>query len=263
MDARRPARCDSRSAFPRREQVRLAGELVERARPHPRGERLRGRRRANSDGRGRRPWDAARASDATLTSAARVPRSRARTPAKNAESARCQPRLPWNSGIRFDAPTYSVTPAESASPYWRAHDDVGRARRPRPSRRRAAPRRCSARAPPRPRGEEEARDRQPSGSLCSKIATNTSAPTAALTAECARDRDAVHEGVQQQADERGDAHAPRHCVRLLAEMEVRRERVLREVHGEEAARAPKIAPRASAVGQWRRGKHVDERHARS
>jgi hypothetical protein len=50
--------------------------------------------------------------------------------------------------------------------------------------------------------------------------------------ECGADEDAIEEGVRQQSDERVDADAVRDGVSLLAEMEVRCERMLRQMDGE-------------------------------
>ena len=48
--------------------------------------------------------------------------------------------------------------------------------------------------------------------------------------EAARDRDTVDERVQQEPGERGPAHGRRHRMLFFAEVKVRRERVLSEMH---------------------------------
>ena len=87
----------------------------------------------------------------------------------------------------------------------------------------------------------------------------------ATDAETARHGDAVHEGVQQQADQRGDADCLAHVVRLLAEMKVRADDVLRDVHGDvspqchERGNMPPSAQRFGEQVDHRDGDHESRR----
>ena len=115
-----------------------------------------------------------------------------------------------------------------------------------------------ARRAPGARGEEETRDREPFGELVQRDREEDERAERRAGGRGARDRDAVHDGVHQQSDERRDAHELRDRVRLLAEVEVRRERVLREVHGEEAAERDRRAADLAASGEGVR-QHVEHR----
>src|SRR6202011_5213046 len=87
------------------------------------------------------------------------------------------------------------------------------------------------RGPPAlPRREEQTRDRESLGQLVQQDRDKDEQPQRVAPPESACDRYAVHERVQNQSRERREAHELRDVVNLLAEVKVRRQRVLREMN---------------------------------
>ena len=86
---------------------------------------------------------------------------------------------------------------------------------------------------------------KPSGILCRKIAMKSTQPSHVETTKPGADGDAVEEGVRGQAEQHGVAALRGEefvRVRLLAEVEVRHQRVLQQMHsavaGEDQRRRP-------------------------
>ena len=179
-------------------------------------------------------------------------------PTMNA-SGRRQPPRARNSGTRFDMPDVErhagrqCEPVLASAPMYPVSDDAGY--RGHAERRRGEQRATAS----LPCGQEQAGDGEPLGHLVEDHGDEHQRTDRATDFQTARYRDPVHEGVQQQAHQRRHAHRLGDVMRLLAEVEMGPDHVLRDVHREVATQRDDGSRVTSAL--QRLGEQVDHRDA--
>ena len=108
-------------------------------------------------------------------------------------------------------------------------------------------------------GQKHAADGEALGHLVQEDGEKDQDAQLAAHAETAHNCHTIHKRVERKADQGGAADAGGHRVRLFAEMEVRREHMLRQVHGDKAGERDVRGHVAAAAQCFRKDRQYGDR----